>query len=46
MRALDGVTFEVPRRRLGVVGEAAAEKSVTALSIMRLLGANGKIVNR
>lgn len=46
VRALDGVTFEVPRRKtLGVVGESGCGKSVTALSIMRLLGANGKIVN-
>jgi peptide/nickel transport system ATP-binding protein len=38
IRAVDGVSFEIPRRRtLGVVGESGCGKSVTALSIMRLV---------
>ena len=36
--AVDGVSFDVPRgRTLGIVGESGCGKSVTALSIMRLL---------
>jgi oligopeptide/dipeptide ABC transporter ATP-binding protein len=38
VRAVDGVTFDVPRgRTLGIVGESGCGKSVTAFSIMRLL---------
>jgi peptide/nickel transport system ATP-binding protein len=38
VRAIDGVSFEIPRRKtLGVVGESGCGKSVTALSIMRLI---------
>jgi peptide/nickel transport system ATP-binding protein len=38
IRAVDGVSFEIPKRRtLGVVGESGCGKSVTALSIMRLI---------
>ena len=38
VRAVDGVSFEIPRQRtLGVVGESGCGKSVTALSIMRLI---------
>jgi peptide/nickel transport system ATP-binding protein len=38
VRAVDGVSFEIPRRgTLGVVGESGCGKSVTALSIMRLV---------
>jgi oligopeptide/dipeptide ABC transporter ATP-binding protein len=38
VRAVDGVSFTVePGRTLGIVGESGCGKSVTALSIMRLL---------
>jgi peptide/nickel transport system ATP-binding protein len=38
VRAVDGVSFEVPRRgTVGLVGESGCGKSVTALSIMRLV---------
>jgi len=38
VRAVDGVSFSIPRgETLGVVGESGCGKSVTALSIMRLL---------
>ena len=51
VRAVDGVSFEIPRQRtLGVVGESGCGKSVTALSVMRLIAsppgriASGEIV--
>ena len=38
VRAVDGVSFEIPRgATLGVVGESGCGKSVTALSVMRLV---------
>jgi peptide/nickel transport system ATP-binding protein len=38
VRAVDGVSFEIPKQKtLGVVGESGCGKSVTALSIMRLI---------
>jgi peptide/nickel transport system ATP-binding protein len=51
VRAVDGVSFEIqPRGTLGVVGESGCGKSVTALSIMRLVAsppgrvASGKVM--
>jgi peptide/nickel transport system ATP-binding protein len=38
VRAVDQVSFEIPRgKTLGVVGESGCGKSVTALSVMRLI---------
>ncbi len=38
VRAVDGVTFEIPRgKTVGVVGESGCGKSVTALSLMQLV---------
>ena len=38
VRAVDGVTFDLPRTgTVGIVGESASGKSVTALTVMRLL---------
>jgi peptide/nickel transport system ATP-binding protein len=38
VRAVDGVSFEIPEKQtLGVVGESGCGKSVTALSVMRLI---------
>jgi oligopeptide/dipeptide ABC transporter ATP-binding protein len=45
-RAVDGVSFEVDRGEvLGVVGESGCGKSVTALSIMRLVQEPGRIAD-
>ncbi len=45
VRAVDGVNFEIyPGEVLGIVGESGCGKSVTSLSIMRLIGVPGKIV--
>jgi len=45
VHAVDGVDFEVfPGEVLGIVGESGCGKSVTSLSIMRLIGQPGKIV--
>lgn len=45
VKAVDGVSFEIPRgSTIGVVGESGCGKSVTSLSIMRLLqGPQGQI---
>jgi len=46
VRAVDGVNFEVyPGEVLGIVGESGCGKSVTSLSIMRLISKPGKIDN-
>ncbi len=45
VRAVDGVSFHVDRGELlGLVGESGCGKSITALSVMRLVGKPGKIV--
>jgi peptide/nickel transport system ATP-binding protein len=44
-RAVDGVSFSVPSgRTLGILGESGCGKSVTALSILRLVTPPGRIV--
>ena len=46
VRAVDGVSFHIdPGEVLGVVGESGCGKSITALSIMRLIAPPGKIVS-
>ena len=46
VRAVDGVSFFLDRGELlGLVGESGCGKSITALSIMRLIAPPGKIVN-
>ncbi|KLU61982.1 oligopeptide transport ATP-binding protein OppD [Peptococcaceae bacterium CEB3] len=45
VKAVDGVDFAVDRNQtLGIVGESGCGKSMTALSIMRLIASPGKIV--
>ena len=45
VRAVDGVTFHLDSGELlGLVGESGCGKSITALSIMRLIARPGKIV--
>ncbi|HLY74621.1 MAG TPA: ATP-binding cassette domain-containing protein, partial [Planctomycetota bacterium] len=45
VRAVDGVNFSIHRgKTLGVVGESGCGKSVTALSIMRLIAPPGRVV--
>ena len=44
VRAVDGVNFEVyPGEVLGLVGESGCGKSVTSLSIMRLIAKPGRV---
>jgi peptide/nickel transport system ATP-binding protein len=46
VRAVDGVSFSVsPGETVGIVGESGCGKSVTALSVMRLLEAPARIVS-
>lgn len=47
VNAVDGVSFEIPRgKTVGVVGESGCGKSVTSLSVMRLLqGPQGQIAD-
>ncbi|HEX9028589.1 MAG TPA: ABC transporter ATP-binding protein [Anaerolineales bacterium] len=46
VKAVDGVDFAVkPGEVLGLVGESGCGKSVTSLSIMRLISSPGKIVD-
>lgn len=46
VKAVDGVDFVVyPGEVLGIVGESGCGKSVTSLSIMRLIGHSGKVVD-
>jgi oligopeptide/dipeptide ABC transporter ATP-binding protein len=46
LRAVDHVSFEVPAQTtVAVVGESGCGKSVTALSILRLIGPPGRIVS-
>ncbi|HXL79755.1 MAG TPA: ABC transporter ATP-binding protein [Pyrinomonadaceae bacterium] len=45
VRAVDGISFYIDRGELlGLVGESGCGKSITALSIMRLIAPPGKIV--
>ena len=45
VKAVDGVSFAVqPGETLGIVGESGCGKSITSLSIMRLLSDSGRIV--
>jgi peptide/nickel transport system ATP-binding protein len=44
VRAVEGISFAVePEQTIGIVGESGCGKSVTALSIMGLIGPPGKI---
>ena len=46
VKAVDGVDFDVKRGEiLGLVGESGCGKSVTVLSVMRLVGVPGRIVS-
>jgi len=46
VKAVDGVTFDLLEgRTLGVVGESGCGKSITAMSVLRLIDKNGGIVD-
>ena len=46
VKAVDGVTFTIEDgKTLGVVGESGCGKSITAMSILRLIGRPGRIVD-
>lgn len=46
VKAVDGISFEIFRREVfGLVGESGCGKSVTALSILRLIDSPGKILD-
>lgn len=46
VKAVDGVDFKVyPGEVMGLVGESGCGKSVTSLSIMRLIGIPGKVID-
>ena len=46
VKAVDGVDFSVKRGEvMGLVGESGCGKSVTSLSIMRLVGMPGKVID-
>lgn len=45
VKAVDGVSFDVkPGRTLGIVGESGCGKSITSMSILKLIEKPGKIV--
>ena len=45
VRAVDGVSYALyPGETLGVVGESGCGKSITALSVLRLIASPGRIV--
>ncbi|MEG0308681.1 MAG: ABC transporter ATP-binding protein [Clostridium sp.] len=45
VKAVDGVSFDVePGKTLGIVGESGCGKSITAMSILKLIEKPGKIV--
>jgi oligopeptide/dipeptide ABC transporter ATP-binding protein len=46
VHAVDGVDFSIkPGQTLGIVGESGCGKSVTSLSVMRLLSSNGYVAD-